>query len=96
VGTHRRGRQWQIKRKPKATHKHFTVQLFEKDAAQTGIYFESADLGGQIPRAGDGMIAPLPKFGSDKTDKHFVFEVVGRYFFARPEQGSGERREAPG
>ena len=51
------------KNKPKPRRQHFIVQLFEKTedgVQQTGIQFDSAELGGQIPRAGDCMISPFP------------------------------------
>ena len=74
-------------RKPKPRRQHFIVQLFERTedgVQQTGIQFDSAELGGQIPRAGDCMIAPFP----NDSDKHYGFEVVGRYFLRGVQQAN--------
>jgi len=63
----------------------FFVQLYEErdeSIIYTGMYFESADLGKEVPRVGDTIIAPLHKadFEPRNPAKHYAFEVVRRYF----------------
>lgn len=63
----------------------FFVQLYEErdgSIAYTGVYFESADLGKEVPRVGDCIITPLRKadFEPRNPERHVNFEVVRRYF----------------